>query len=74
MVTSAQPLGHVGKLQLLLLVHKSVQLQNEQVKCMGSGIDFLEIPMELWLNKGGSLEEGIDDGILLLIENDIDLL
>jgi len=49
-------------------------LQNEQVKCMGSGIDFLEIPMELWLNKGGSLEEGIDDGILLLIENDIDLL
>lgn len=41
---------------------------------MDSGIDFLEIPMELWLNKGGSLEEGIDDGILLLIENDIDLL
>lgn len=39
-----------------------------------SGIDFLEIPMELWLNKGGSLEEGIDNGILLLIENDIDLL
>jgi len=49
-------------------------IAKRQVKCMGSGIDFLEVPMELWLNKGGSLEEGIDDGILLLVENDIDLL
>jgi hypothetical protein len=49
-------------------------IAKRQMKCMGSGIDFLEIPMELWLNKGGSLEEGTDDGILLLIENDIDLL
>ena len=41
---------------------------------MRSGINFLEIPGELWLNKGGSLEEGIDDRIFLLIEDDIDLL
>jgi len=41
---------------------------------MGSSIDFLEIPMKLWLNKGGSLEEGIDDCVLLLIEQDIDFL
>ena len=41
---------------------------------MGSGIDFLEIPMKLWLNEGGSLEEGIDDCIFLLSEEDIDFL
>lgn len=41
---------------------------------MRLGVDFLEIPMEFWLNKSGSLEEGIDDCILLLIKEDIYLL
>ena len=50
-----------------------VQLQTNS-ESMRSGINFLEIPMEFWLNKGGSLKEGIDDGMLLLIEEDIDLL
>jgi hypothetical protein len=72
-VAFVQPLGHIEKLELLLLVHVSVQLQTNS-EMYGSGINFLEIPMELWLNKGGSLEEGIDDCILLLIEDDINLL
>jgi len=41
---------------------------------MRSSVDFLEIPMEFWLNKGGSLKEGIYDCILLLIKEHIDLL
>ena len=41
---------------------------------MQSGVDFLEIPMEFRPNKGGSLQEGIDDCILLLIKEDIDLV
>lgn len=37
-------------------------------------LNFLEIPIELGMNLGGSLQESINDIFLLRLEHDFDLL
>lgn len=37
-------------------------------------LNFLEIPIELGMNLGGSLQESINDILLLRLEHDFDLL